>query len=118
MEEAVFKFTKYEKARMIGARALQIAQGAPFLVKIDDEKLKEIRYNPVEIAKLEYDEGVIPLEVLRKIPEFVEDIGRHPMAAKTEGIAESATAEELKLAEEDEEDMETSEDSSAEEEIE
>ena len=27
-------YTKYEKARMIGSRALQISMGAPFLVKM------------------------------------------------------------------------------------
>jgi len=32
-----FKLTKYEKARVIGARALQIAMGAPILVKLTKE---------------------------------------------------------------------------------
>ena len=31
------KFTKYEIARMIGSRALQISMGAPFLVKLTEE---------------------------------------------------------------------------------
>ena len=34
--------TKYEKARLIGARALQISMGAPFLVKLTEEQLKEM----------------------------------------------------------------------------
>ena len=48
------KFTRFEKARMLGSRALQIAQGAPILIKLTDKQLEEIRYNPLEIAKLEF----------------------------------------------------------------
>ncbi len=62
------EYTKYEKARLIGSRALQIAMGAPFLVKLSKNKLEEIRYNPVEIAKLEYEKGVIPITVKRPYP--------------------------------------------------
>lgn len=62
------KTTKYEKARMIGARALQISMGAPFLVKLADKDLKALNYNPVEIAKKEYDAGVIPLTIKRLLP--------------------------------------------------
>ena len=66
MEEV--KFTKYEKARMLGSRALQISMGAPFLIKLSEEDLKEIAYNPIEIAKLEFAEGVIPITVRRPMP--------------------------------------------------
>jgi len=61
------KYTKYEKARMLGSRALQISMGAPFLVKLDEEDLKTLKYNPVEIAKREFEEGVIPLTVKKTI---------------------------------------------------
>ena len=44
-------FTKYEKARIIGARALQIFMEAPILVKISKEDFEKLRYNPIEIAK-------------------------------------------------------------------
>ena len=67
-EEKEFKYTKYEKARMIGSRALQIGMGAPFLVKLDEKALKKIKYNPVEIAKLEFKEGVIPMTIKRPLP--------------------------------------------------
>lgn len=63
--EAVQRFTKYEKARMVGARALQISMGAPFMIKLDEEDLKKLRYNPVDIAKLEFEKGVIPIAVKR-----------------------------------------------------
>jgi DNA-directed RNA polymerase subunit K len=60
--------TKFEKARLIGARALQISMGAPFLIKLTPKQLEELKYNPVEIAKLEFEEGVLPIEVKRKMP--------------------------------------------------
>ena len=63
------KYSKFEKARMIGSRALQIAMGAPFLVKLDDKDLKKINYNPIEIAKLEFEKGIIPITVKRPLPE-------------------------------------------------
>ena len=62
------EYTKYEKARIIGARALQIAMGAPYLVKLDKADLERLRYNPIEIAKMEFDEGAIPITVRRPTP--------------------------------------------------
>jgi len=70
-QEKKFKFTKYEKARMLGSRALQIAMGAPFLVKLEDKELKKISYNPIEIAKLEFEKGVIPITVKRPLPRKI-----------------------------------------------
>jgi DNA-directed RNA polymerase subunit K len=115
MAETITKFTRYEKARMIGARALQISMGAPFLVKIDEQKLEEIKYNPVEIAKMEYEEGVIPLEIIRRKPEFFDDKSKHPIAVKQEGEAQETAAEDIK-SDEDEDTEEISEDDSEEEE--
>jgi DNA-directed RNA polymerase subunit K/omega len=69
MPEEKQVFSKFEKAKIIGSRALQISMGAPFLVKVSDEKLKEIHYNPVEIAKMEFDAGVIPMTVVRPLPK-------------------------------------------------
>jgi DNA-directed RNA polymerase subunit K len=62
------EFTKYEKARIIGSRALQISMGAPFLVKLSDDELKKVKYNPLEIAKIEFEQGVIPITVKRPLP--------------------------------------------------
>jgi DNA-directed RNA polymerase subunit K/omega len=59
------KITKYEMTRMIGSRALQISHGAPILIKLNDKDLEELKYNPIEIAKKEYEQGVIPMEVIR-----------------------------------------------------
>jgi len=59
------EYTKYEKARMIGSRALQLSMGAPFLVKLTPEELTKMRYDPLEIALLEYEQGVLPITVKR-----------------------------------------------------
>jgi len=63
------EFTKYEIARIIGARALQIAMDAPLLLKISDEKLKELRYDALKLAELEFREGVLPISIERPSPQ-------------------------------------------------
>lgn len=57
----MMEYTKYEIARLIGARALQIKMGAPVLIKLS----KEVK-RPLEIAKLEFERGVLPITVKRK----------------------------------------------------
>ena len=67
-EDQQIKYTKFEVARMLGARALQIAMGAPALVELTEKQYEKIAYNPIEIAKLELKEGVIPLDIVRPEP--------------------------------------------------
>lgn len=55
------EYTRLEKARIIGARALQISMGAPLLIPQPDEKT-----TPVELALQELEQGVIPMTVKRK----------------------------------------------------
>lgn len=61
------KLTKYEKARVIGARSLQISMGAPIMLKMNPKKFEELHYDPLEIAKQEFAEGVIPIDVVRTV---------------------------------------------------
>jgi len=70
------EYTKYETARMLGSRALQIAMGAPFLVKLSDSDLKKMKYNPIEIAKIELAEGILPITVKRPYPQKYDKPGR------------------------------------------
>jgi DNA-directed RNA polymerase subunit K len=49
---------RYEKARIIGARALQVAYGAPVLIETEQTE-------PILIAAQEYDSGVLPFTVRR-----------------------------------------------------
>lgn len=61
-------YTKYEKARMVGSRALQLAMGAPLLLKLTEKELERINYNPIKIALMEFEAGIIPLTVKRPLP--------------------------------------------------
>ncbi|MBS1266892.1 MAG: DNA-directed RNA polymerase subunit K [Candidatus Woesearchaeota archaeon] len=63
------EYTRFEKARMLGSRALQIAMGAPFMVKISKKKLKQLKYNPIEIAKIEFEKDALPMTVKRPLPK-------------------------------------------------
>jgi DNA-directed RNA polymerase subunit K len=54
------KYTRFEKARIIGARALQVSLGAPVLLEIPEGMI-----DPITIAQLEYDKGIIPITVKR-----------------------------------------------------
>ncbi|MEK6907394.1 MAG: DNA-directed RNA polymerase subunit K [Nanoarchaeota archaeon] len=62
-------FTKYEKARIIGARALQIAMGAPLLLNMKEEELEKIRYNPISISRMEFEKGILPITIKRPLPK-------------------------------------------------
>ena len=72
------EYTKYEHARIVGARALQISMGAPFMLKLTDEDLKKIGYNTIEIAKLEFKQGLIPITVKKPMPGFKKEITVKP----------------------------------------
>jgi len=72
LEQLEDKFTKYEVARILGARALQIAMDAPLLLKIDEKELEAINFNPIEIAKKELLAGVLPITVKRPMPKKKE----------------------------------------------
>ena len=61
--------TRYEKARIVGARALQISFGAPILV----EKPKNM-IDPIKIAQTELKAQILPLTLRREYPsgEFAD----------------------------------------------
>tara|TARA_Y100000310_G_scaffold339280_1_gene431491 strand:- start:423 stop:689 length:267 start_codon:yes stop_codon:yes gene_type:complete len=67
------QLTKYEKARIVGARALQLAMGAPMFVKTSKQDLENIRYSTVEIAKRELEKDLIPIGIRRPLPERIEN---------------------------------------------
>lgn len=58
MEE---ELNRYEVARIIGARALQLSLGAPPLIEVGSGIS-----DPMVLAKREFESDVIPIEVLRK----------------------------------------------------
>lgn len=55
------KYSKYEKARIVGARALQVSMGAPIIIEIP----KDVT-DPLRIALIEYDNDAIPMTVKKR----------------------------------------------------
>jgi len=66
------EFSKYERARIIGARALQISMDAPILINLDEKELNVLNYDPLKIAEKELDSGVLPISVKRPMPQRKE----------------------------------------------
>lgn len=58
------EFTRFERARILGARALQVSLGAPILIEILPDLV-----DPVEIAEREFAQGMIPITVRRSPTE-------------------------------------------------
>jgi len=63
------KHTKYEIARILGARALQLSMNAPVLLKMNKEEMEAVNYDPLKIAEMELYEGVLPITVKRPLPQ-------------------------------------------------
>src|SRR5437667_86715 len=55
------RYTRFEKARIIGARALQISMGSPILIDVPTGVV-----DPIEIAWIEFNSGAIPITVKRE----------------------------------------------------
>lgn len=55
------KVNRFERARIIGARSLQISSGAPILVPVEPEEALD----PIRVAEMEFEAGCIPITVLR-----------------------------------------------------
>jgi len=57
------KITRFEKARIVGARALQISMGAPILVDAEENT------NPIDIAVKELEANILPITIRRTLPD-------------------------------------------------
>jgi len=66
-------FSKYEKARILGARALQIAMNAPLLIKISQEDLEKINFDALKIAEVELNSNILPISIKRPFPAKKEE---------------------------------------------
>ncbi|CAH8667834.1 unnamed protein product [Dicrocoelium dendriticum] len=55
--------TKYERARVLGARALQLSMSAPVMVELDGER------DPLKIAEKELRANKIPIIIRRYLPD-------------------------------------------------
>lgn len=58
------KLTRFEKARIVGARSLQISMGAPILVEVS-----EGFSSPIDIALKELEIGILPITIRRTLPD-------------------------------------------------
>lgn len=56
--------TRFEKARIVGARALQISMGAPILIDISGGIS-----SPIDIALKELEVGILPMTIRRTLPD-------------------------------------------------
>lgn len=57
------EYTRFEKARVIGARAIQIELGAPVLIEPPEDVS-----DPIDIAALEFENDAIPMTIVRRLP--------------------------------------------------
>ena len=97
------KFTKYETARILGARALQLSMNAPTLLAIPKEKLEELNYDPLKVAELEFYAGILPITVKRPLPQksdMEEEREEEPELLKEMPIEETDKAEKKEEEEE------------------
>ncbi|MBI88161.1 MAG: hypothetical protein CMB67_03940 [Euryarchaeota archaeon] len=85
MVEPIRAHTRFEKARIIGARALRISMGAPLFVSEDelrekfsdelvqlygvDDAKEKVVLDPMKIATLEYEQNRIPIDIDPHIEE-------------------------------------------------
>ena len=95
------EFTRYEIARIIGARALQIAMDAPLLLKVSEEDLKKLSYDSLKIAEKEFNEGVLPITINRPMPQKKK--------VKLAAVKEEAVTDEELVAKEQEVEKELTE---------
>lgn len=58
------KITRFEKARIVGARALQISMSAPILIEVDASLS-----SPIDIALKELESGILPITIRRTLPD-------------------------------------------------
>lgn len=58
------KLTRFERARIAGARALQVSLGAPILVELPPKMS-----DPIDIALVEIKAGILPMTIRRTLPD-------------------------------------------------
>jgi DNA-directed RNA polymerase subunit K/omega len=96
--------TKYEKARILGARALQISMNAPLLIKIEPKDLEKINYDSLKIAEVELNSEVLPISINKPFPDKKEGELKRAKEKKLsdEDAARKEAVEEQEIAKEGE----------------
>jgi DNA-directed RNA polymerase subunit K/omega len=60
------KLTRFERARIVGARSLQLAMGAPPFVSVEG-----VYRGPIEVATTELEEDALPISIRRSLPNGI-----------------------------------------------
>lgn len=90
------EFSKYERARIIGARGLQISMDAPLLTEASEEELDAMNFDPLKIAEKELDSGVLPISISKPMPS------RNKEAIENVKVEEDVPSDAAKIAKEKE----------------
>lgn len=111
LEKLKEKFTRYEIARILGARSLQLAMDAPVLLKLSKEEEEELNFDTLKTAEKELVAEVLPITVKRPFPKksekTIKKIGEEEIKEKLEKQAEKEKREsELEKGEVSEEEAE------------
>ncbi|VVB83972.1 DNA-directed RNA polymerase subunit K [uncultured archaeon] len=94
-------FTKYETARILGARALQISMNAPLLIKIEKDDLEKVNYDALKIAEIELNSDILPISVHKPFPTKKEDKLKRVKSKviSEQGVQDKEAMEETDIAE-------------------
>jgi DNA-directed RNA polymerase subunit K len=97
LEKLQDKFTRYEIARILGARSLQLAMDAPVLLKLSPEEEEELNYDTLRIAEKELEAEVLPITVRRPLPKrsgkIIKKLSEEEIKEKLEKEAEQKKKE-------------------------
>ena len=107
LEQLEEKFTRYEIARILGARSLQLAMDAPVLLKMSKEEEEDLNFDTLRIAEKEFESDVLPITVKRPLPKKsekqIKKLTEEEVKEKLEKKAEKEKKEIEKLEEKKEE---------------
>jgi len=102
------RFTRYEVARILGARSSQLAMDAPVLLKLTKEQKEELNFDPLKTAEKELESDVLPITVKRPLPKKSEKVVKKLTPEELrEKLEKEAEKEAKELAKEEEKDVES-----------
>jgi len=97
LEKLQNKFTRYEIARILGARSLQLAMDAPILMKLSKEEEELLNFDTLKIAEKELEANVLPITVRRPLPKrsgkIIKKLSEEEIKEKLEKEAEEKNKE-------------------------
>ena len=102
VEKLQDKFTRYEIARILGARSLQLAMDAPVLLKLSKEEEDEINYDTLKIAERELESDILPITIRRPLPKKSEKTIKKLSDEEVKEKLEKQAEMQRKLAEKEE----------------